>query len=558
MLDKKISKVAFKYAVRNAYLHDGRADLGAVIGKVKALFPEVNVKEIVPLVMEQVEKVNKLSEQELKKWYERFEQEGYELKPKEKQAELPELEWASREQVVTRFAPNPNGPFHIGSARAAILSYKYAARYSGKFILRYDDTDPKVKKPLPDADKLILEDLRWLGCKVDEIVYASDRLELYYKYMRKIIELGKAYVCTCDPERWRALIVKKQACPCRDLSVKEQLSRFEKMLNHKFKEGQAVLRLKTALNHPDPSVRDWWVARIVDKPTHPRVSDSIHLWPSYNFASAIDDHELGVTLIIRGQEHEQNKTKQEFLYKYLGWEYPHIFHIGRVMLEGSVLSTSKIRAGIESGIYIGWDDPRLGTIRALRRRGFEAKAIVDILVSLGVKSSDTTIQFDQLAAANKRLIEGRVVKLAFFQNPLELHVANAPAVEVKLPGQTLKLAAGNHVLIVEHEHLNGKQHGEVRLRELYNVRVLEVKERRAYAEFTCIEKGDVTCIIPWELPERLFEVSVMMPDASIFTGLADIRLKACRQDTHVYLDRFGYARVDDVSKKGVLLYYTHE
>src|SRR3989344_6387309 len=339
----EIEKTAYRYAIKNAFLHGGKADIAAVIGKVVALHKDVELRKALPSIQAMVKKVNSMPLDEIAEEYKKFEG-SYELKPPEKKEGLPDLEWAEKEGVITRFAPNPNGPFHLGSARAAILSHEYARKYGGKFLLRFDDTDPKVKKPIQNAKVIFLEDLEWLGCSVDEIYFASDRLETYYAFMRKVIEDEKAYVCTCEVEKWRSLTRQKKACPCRKKKPEKQMQLFEKMLSNELKEGNAVLRLKTDLNHADPSVRDWWIAKIVDKPEHPNTNAAgKHVWPSYNFASAIDDHEFGVTLIIRGQEHEQNQTRQEFLYNYFGWKYPHSIHFGRVSFEGAVLSTSMIR-----------------------------------------------------------------------------------------------------------------------------------------------------------------------------------------------------------------------
>ena len=481
---QELEKKAYKYAIKNAYLHEGKADLGAVIGKIKALEPDIEVKEAVEYAKHAIEKVNNMPFEEIKREYERFEQgEGFELKPVQKEEHLPELPWAEQQAVVTRFAPNPNGLMHLGSARAAILSYEYAKRYKGKFLLRFDDTDPKVKTPIPNAEELFKKDLKWLKCSVTKTYFASDRLNIYEEYMRKLIEIGRAYVCTCDPEEWRGKIKAQKACPCRNKKTSEHLKRFEKMLKHEFKEGEAVLRIKTVLSHKDPSVRDWWLAKIVDEPTHPRVSSEHHVWPSYNFASALDDHLLGVTLIIRGQEHQQNETKQMFLYSYFGWEYPHTIYTGRVMLEGVTLSTSKIREGIEKGIYIGWDDPRLGTIAALRRRGFQSETIRKIILSIGIKPNDTTIEWNTLAAINREIISEKSERISAIEEPFRLVVEFAPAKEVKTDFGTVKLNEGLQKFIVEKKLIKNKLNGIVRLRNAYNVKIKKIAELQAFAEY---------------------------------------------------------------------------
>jgi glutamyl-tRNA synthetase len=547
-----LEKNAYKYAIKNAFLHDGKASLQAVIGKIKALHPEVDIKKAVKAAKAAVKRVNGMRFEEIEKEYKKFEaEEGFELKPPEKSETLPKLPWAKHQKVVTRFAPNPNGLMHLGSARAAILSYEYARRYKGKFILRFDDTDPKVKTPIENAEELFKKDLSWLGCKVDETYFASDRLDIYKQYMKKLIEMGRAYVCTCDPEKWRAKIKQQMPCPCREKKPKEHMKRFEKMLKNEYKQGEAVLRIKTILSHRDPSVRDWWIAKVVDEPVHPRVPSTEHVWPSYNFASAIDDHLLGVTLIIRGQEHQQNETKQMFLYNYFGWEYPHTIYTGRVMLEGVTLSTSKIREGIESGLYSGWDDPRLGTIAALRRRGFRAETIRKIILSIGAKPNDTTIEWNTLVAINRKLIGEKSPRINALEEPFRLIVEYAPEKEIKFDSRSLKLNAGLQDFVVEKRFVS-KVKAVIRLRNAYNVRIKKISTLQAFAEYAGDTKKQP--IVPWVLEP--IDMYITMPDASVQKKVVDKALKMKVDETY-YIDELGFVRIDSVSEEKISAWFAH-
>ncbi len=557
---------AYRYAVKNAALHGGKADVVAVVGKLKALHSGIDVRKLMQIAADAVRKVNAMQPAEIQAEFERFEERGYELKPKEKEATLPKLDWAEaegkispeispgffpagkkaesgKEKVVTRFAPNPNGPFHLGNARAAIISDEYAKKYSGKMLLRFDDTDPKVKKPVANAEQLFKRDLHWLGCAVAETFFASDRLELYYKYMREALHRDAAYVCTCDVEKWREKVKEKKACECRQLDRKEQIKRFEKMLKHQFKEGEAVLRIKTDLQHPDPSVRDWWAARVVDKPAHPnKEAAGKHVWPSYNFASAIDDHLLKITLIARGQEHEQNKTKQQFLYKCFGWKYPHCFHFGRIKLQGIVLSTSKIKEGIEKGEYSGWDDPRLGTIMAFRRRGFKAAALRQAILDLGVKSSDAAIEWAKLVDLDRKLIEPESERVAFIAEPMRLEVNYAPD--------------GMSRLVVDKKAFAHFKAGDVvRLRELFNVKISRKDQLQVFAEFVGEAKINKP-VVSWF--RQGIDAEIIMDDNSRLLGLADEKLSGKKEGQHVLLNGVGFCVVDGKEKDGVLLRFTHK
>lgn len=550
---QNIEKAAYKYAIKNAMLHEGKASAQAVVGKLKALFPDIDMKQAIKAAQEAAEKVNSMSFEDIQKEFERIEkEEGYELKPKQKTPGLPDLPWAKNKKVVTRFAPNPNGPMHIGSARAAILSYEYAAKYNGTFILRFDDTDPKVKKPMENAEEVFRKDLSWLGCKIDKVYFASDRLAIYRKYMVELIKKGRAYVCTCDPEEWRKKIKQQSPCPCRDKSVNEHLKRFEKMVNNEYKEGEAVLRVKTLLSHADPSVRDWWAAKVVDNPVHPRAPKTEHVWPSYNFASAIDDHLLGTTLIIRGQEHKQNETKQVFLYNYFGWEYPHTIYTGRVMLEGVVLSTSRTKEAIEAGKYSGWDDPRLGTIIALRKRGFAPETIRRIILEIGIKPNDTTIEWDMLVAINREIISNRSPRINAIDEPARLIVEFPPEKEVKISDEIkIKLNEGLQDFFVEKKMLEGAK-GAVRLRNAYNIKVKKITSMQAFAEYAGDEK--IEPIIPWVLEP--IEIYITMDDNSVIKKYVD-RKVGFKVDNTYYIDNLGFVRIDKISENRIDAMFTH-
>ncbi len=534
---------AYRYAVKNAILHNGKASSGAIVGKIKALYPKLDIKKTMEIALEAVKKANSLDENELKKEFEKFEKQGWELKPKEKEEKLPLLEWAKKEKVVTRYAPNPNGPFHLGNARTAVLSKEYAKRHDGKFILRFDDTDPKVKKPIANAERIFKEDLHWLDCDPDETFFASDRLDIYYSYLKTTLQKGFAYICQCKSEEWREKIKKKQACPCREIKAREQVKLFDKMLKGEVKEGTAVIRIKTNLEHKDPSTRDWWAAKIVDKAIHTNPNAiGKHVWPSYNFASAIDDHLLKVTLVIRGQEHEQNKTKQEFLYKYLGWKYPHCFHIGRISLPGLMLSTSKIKEGIEKGQYSGWDDPRLGTIRAFRRRGFKPEVLKEALFDLGVNTNDSVVQWAKLIDLNKKLIEPESERMAFFEEPLQLDIHLAP-------GQMGKL------LVNKKAFEKFKKGNVVRLRQLFNVKITKKDPLQVFADFVGTAKVNKP-IVGWFREGK--DVEIVMDDDSKKLGIADNKIAGKEKGDRVYFDGLGFCIIDAIEEGKIMLRFTHK
>ncbi|MBP1448559.1 MAG: glutamate--tRNA ligase, partial [Thermoproteus sp.] len=380
--------------------------------------------------------------------------------------------------VVVRFAPNPDFVLHLGSARPAILNYAYKLKYGGKFILRFEDTDPKIKRPLVteevNAYGAIREDLKWLGIKWDEEYIQSSRIEIYYNYAKKLIEIGKAYVDLCRPEEWRGLRNAGRACPHREQSVEDNLELWDRMLAGEFGEGEAVLRIKTDLSHPDPSVRDWVAFRVIDveRSPHPLTGSKYKVWPTYNFAVSIDDHLMGVTHVLRAQEHSVNTVKQSYIFRHLGWKQPTTIHFGRLKIEGGSLSKSKLKA-----LKIRHDDVSLPTLAGLRNRGILAEAIWELILSVGIKPSDSTVSLSNLFAINRKILDSRANRYMFVVEPVKLYIELEEMVQVPLlihpsfpeRGKRIyKLGPGKIAVYISKRDLANKS---FRLMEFVNVEV---------------------------------------------------------------------------------------
>ncbi|KPQ41569.1 MAG: glutamyl-tRNA synthetase, partial [Candidatus Methanoperedens nitroreducens] len=397
-----------KYALQNAVKYNKLPQAGSVMGKVMAA-PELRTraKEINSLVGEVLDEINNMSpdlwEQELNRLAPELIAELKEKKEPEKG--LPPLD--IKGLLVMRFAPNPNGPPTIGSSRGIVVNSEYTKKYKGKFIIRFDDTDPATKRPMLEAYHWYLDDCEWLGAKPDEVVIASDRIPKYYEVAEQLIKKGGAYVCFCEQEEFKALKDEKKACLHRGKDVEENLTLWKKMLSGEFKEQGAVLRIKTDISHKDPAIRDWVAFRIIKTP-HPRpeVADKYNAWPLLDFEGAVEDHLLGTTLIIRGKDLTDSETRQRYIYKYMGWKYPETMHWGRVQIhEFGKLSTSGLKKAIADGTYTGWDDPRVPTIRALRRRGIRSEALRKFMIELGLGETDISISLDTLYAEDRKIID---------------------------------------------------------------------------------------------------------------------------------------------------------
>lgn len=222
MSGEPIEDTIRKFALQNAIFFKGKANPKAVVGKILGGFPEYRSKvaEITETINGIVEEVNAMGLDAQTKALQEMDSSLLVKEKKERVYHLPDLESAEEGKVVMRIAPGPSGPLHIGHTRVSILNDEYVKRYGGKLIARYEDTNPE--KIDPEAYDMIPEDLEWLGVKVDESYIQSSRFEIYYDYTRKLIEMGKAYVCTCNGDHWRELKEKKMACPCHDLPSKSR------------------------------------------------------------------------------------------------------------------------------------------------------------------------------------------------------------------------------------------------------------------------------------------------------------------------------------------------
>ncbi len=580
--DKKIEELIEKYALLNAYLHNGKAKPEKVLGKVLGEAPEYRekVKDVLEKVKIKVEEINRLTIDEQKKMLEKRWPELLVGKKAEEEKRLPPLPNVEKYgKVVTRFSPNPDCVLHLGSARAAILSWFYAKKiYNGEFYLRFEDTDPRFKRPSLEFYDLIREDLIWLGCKWDKEFIQSDRLEIYYSYAERLIKNGFAYVCTCKPEDFRVKVLAGKPCLCRSLPVEEHLLRWDKMLEGKFDEGDAVVRIKTELNHPNPAIRDWPALRIIDtgKYPHPRVGDKYIVWPLYNFSCGLDDYLLGITHIIRGKEHLTNELRQHYLYKYLGWDYPEAIHYGRLKITNTILSKSKIRLGVEKGIYEGYGDPRLATLIALRRRGFKPEAIVNLMIEVGVKPVDVTISWENLYAINRKLVDKEANRYFFVSNPILLEISRLnldKEFNIKLhlhpddPGRgfrelKIRLHNGEARLYISKEDLNLLQPGKIiRLMGFVNIKIEEISENNIVKAIFHSESYDdakklKAPLIHYLPTEGNYPAKIIMPNGLKVEGLAEPSIKNVKIGEIIQFERFGFVKVEHINSE-IFALFTH-
>lgn len=532
-----------RYVLDNAVKYNGKANLGAVVGHLFAKHPELkkdskkSIKEIERIVRQ----VNKLK---LKEQKERLKKLGKVVRKHVEKSKLPKVK--NTKKVVVRFAPNPNGPVHIGHCRTVYWNYMLAKKYKGSFIVRFDDTDPKVKIPIKEAYGWFKEDLKWLGLKPDKYVVQSSRLNKYYKYAEELIKAGKAYVDTRDVNFMRGLLKRKEASEERDIPAKVQLSKWKKMFKD-YKEGRAVLRIKTDLQHPNPAVRDWVAFRIIDNGKHPLVKAKV--WPTLNFASAIDDHELKVTHIIRGIDLSISDVRQKFIYNYFGWTYPETIYHGKLLVEG-IKSSSQARLMIEEKKFSGWDDVRLGTIKSLRRKGFQPEAIKKFLDSTGLTRSDSKVSLDKLAALNKDFIDEKTKRYFFVQNPKKIKIKDAPKLKIKAPLHPEKKLGHRHFETKNEFYISDKlkKGKKYRFMHLFNFKDkkfiskdLDLKLKATLIHWLPVSRGNI-------------RVEILMNDGKIVKGLGENNLKNVKIGDVIQFERFGFVRLEKKDKKYLFVY----
>jgi len=542
-------------AAYNAYEHEGKAELKAVVSRFLGLFPDkkASLSELMPLIKGAVEEINKLSKDEQLKIVQSVFPEWLEKKKVVEDKKLPDLPNVEIGKVVMRLAPSPSGPLHIGHARMAILNDEYVKRYKGKLILRIEDTNPA--NIMPEAYKMIEDDLKWLEVDYHEVVIQSDRFELYYDTMEKLISMEKAYVATTPTEVFKAK--RQQSIPIdeRNDSSEANLRRWEKMLNGDFKKGEAYAVIKTDLTHPNPAIRDFIAFRIIEIP-HPLKGKKYRVYPMMNFSVAVDDHFLGLTHVIRGKDHLANTEKQKYIFNYFRWPLPFYLHYGKVSIENSILKTSIIKKGIANGDFTGWDDPRLGTLLAMKMRGINPRAIRRYWVETGIGDVDIKFSWENLYAFNKHIIDSESPRHFFVVNPIRLELLLDEVVKVKMPifpkkenGLFREYEIKKGEIFIAQDDYNKFMGQEVRLKDLGNFKLERDKLKFIDNDLSKIKQG--IPIIHW-IQNDFVDYQIIKPDGATDKGILEKNALNYLGKVN-QLERYGYANL--INEK--LGYYTH-
>jgi len=558
-MDEKLKKEIRKMALQNAFEHGGETRDKIILGKILGTKPEfrTKVKEISEDISKIVSSVNQLSLEEQKKEIDENFPEL--LIPKEKIIEregLPELKNAIQGKVITRFPPEPNGYPHIGHAKAAIINSEYAKMYDGKFILRMDDTNPEAERM--EYHAAIKVGLEWLGIEFDTVKSTSDDMELFYEKAIELINSGKAYICTCKRENISKNRRERKECKCSKGDIEKNNKNWEKM-QEKFKPGDAIVRFRGDMKADNAVMRDPVLLRIIEG-KHYTLGEKYRIWPSYDFAVALEDSIDGVTHAFRSKEFELREELIGAILDALGMRKPYQGFFSRLEFKGMPISKRIIRPLIEEGKVSWYDDPRLPTLEALRRRGIKPEAIRKFIMSLGLTKANTLAPFDVLEAFNRKFVDPTSIRLFMVSNAKKLTVKNLSMTSVEISNHPVnnmgkrKIEVDGNFFIPGEDAQNIKEGMQIRLLGLGNISItksgIELEGEFIEGEPTNIPK------IQWVSQKTAHQIKMIIPKAlfiddkfnensleelDVYTEPHYLQLK---EGEEIQFVRFGYCRKD--------------
>ena len=568
-MDEDLRKAIRGVALQNASEHEGKTRNETVISKILGSRPDLRSKtrEIIPIISEVVTEINRLSVSEQKSEIENNFPELLTTKPKQERIGLPPLEGAENGKVVTRFPPEPNGYPHIGHAKAAIIDEEYAKMYDGKLILRFDDTNPENERL--EYYAAIKVGLDWLGVKYDRVKNTSDDIELIYKKGMQMIESNHAYVCTCNQETISNNRREMKACKCRSSDVDKNTKRWHDMFE-KYNPGEAIVRFRGDMESDNTVMRDPALFRIIEG-SHPLLMEKYRVWPNYDFAVAIEDSIDGVSHAFRTKEYELRNELYYAILDRLSMRKPKMLEFSRLEFEGMPVSKRVLKPLVEGGQVSGYDDPRLPTLEAMRRRGIVPEAIRKFVLSLGFTKSDTLAPFDTLESINRKIIDGISIRLFMVTEPVKMIVKNNPMTNVELANHPQKDIGKRKVEVDGVFYVSGNDvrdlqvGNQIRLIELYNVRITKIGSD-IEAEYSGNDFKAELPKIQWITQKSSTKINILIPKTLFvnekFNENSLETIQAFTEKYYLELNegaeiqfvRFGYCRKDSA----IQAIYTHK
>jgi len=553
-----VSALARKFALKNAFDY-GKADAKAILGKI--LGGCADAKKDMLATMEiataAASEANAMDKPAIEKALSAFEFE----KPKKEEQKKVELPNAEQGKVVTRFPPEPNGFMHIGHAKAVLLGYDAAKNYGGKFLVRWDDSNPeKEKQEYVDA---IRASLQWLGITPDGESYVSDDMEKLYGYGLQMIKAGKAYVCFCQQPVMKELRAAGKDCDCKKKTVDENVEEWQRMLNGRYRHNQAVVRFAGDMASLNTVMRDPVLFRILDA-THYRQKDKYKVWPTYDFEGPIEDSITGVTHAMRSKEYELRDELYYAILDCLELRKPTLVEFSRLSIKGMPISKRLLKALIEDGSVMGWDDPRLPTLAGLQRRGITVEAVQNFVRAFGLSKVESEPPIDRLLVENKRIVDPAANHYFFVPSPVRLHVRNATERQVNLKCHP-SAEAGVRTLVARNDFYVPKRDADLlakgemfRLKDLYNCKVVDCSTNFVEAEYVS-DEGAVEKKIQWvpqgeqAVAAKLLVLGELLDadekyrkeSLEILEGYCEADCRKLKKGDIVQFERQGFAILDD-------------
>ena len=566
----EIDRLVNAIALKNAAEHSGSTNVNTVLAKILSLRPELK-KEIKTLMAEiktVVDSVNKMDVELQKKYLNEIDLEDSKIDSKSTQKHvashsLPELQMTGT-RVITRFPPEPNGYPHIGHAKAAIIDEEYARRYDGKLILRFDDTNPQNEKL--EYYEAIRSGLEWLGVKPDIVKNTSDDIFVLHDYGKKLTLDGNAYVCTCDTNKIHKMRMQQVECPCRGNidDAEKNKERLDKLFDGTYHQNDAIVRFKGNMQDNNTVLRDPTLFRIIEAP-HPLLGDKVQVWPTYDFAAPVEDCLDGVSHALRSKEYELRNALYLDILDRLELRKPIVVEFSRLEFENMPVSKRKIKQLIDDNHIAGWDDPRLLTLSAMRKRGFDPRAIRSFVLSLGLTLAESKPPFKTLESMNRKILEPIAIRLFFVKDPIKIIVEDAQDTKVTLRNHpnidlgTRQVEVSNVVYISQDDAILLAEDEEIRLMELYNIKIKDIDLDKKVITASYLNNEIVRDMkkIQWVSHQNKTNYTVLVPkelyiddkfnpnSLERIEGYAETSILQLKSNTQLQLTRFGFCNTQE-------------
>lgn len=549
-----------KHVLKNAF-DFGKASAGSVVGKVIGEHPDSkkDMKSTMILINSEISRISKLTKEQIEEEMKTF---TY-VEKKEEVKKSITLSDAVEGKVVTRFPPEPSGYPHIGHAKAAWIDYEGAKNHGGKMILRFDDTNPE--KESYQYVEAIKEGLIWLGIEWDgKETYTSDNMPKIYEASEKLIKKNKAYVCFCKQEEISKGRTEGIPCACRAKTIKENEINWKKMLEGEIQEGEAILRYSGDMESLNTVMRDPTIARILET-KHYRQLTKYRVWPGYDLAVVVMDHLEGITHSMRSKEYELRDELYKTLVEDLEFRKPVQIGFSRLNIKNAPISKRLLLPLVKEGKVLGWDDPRLPTLKGLERRGILPQAIKEFVLSFGLSKVESEPSWEALLVINKKMLDPISDHYFFVEKPVEVFVEDLKEGEIEIKKNPKKQERGNRkikvgkkIFLANSDAINLKEGETIRLKDLCNIQIVKIEKTRIVAKTK--EDEQVEKKVQW-VSENSEKCRILVPkdllnengefdpkSLEIIEGRCEESVLEVEKSQVIQFERFGFCKMDNKEK----------